>query len=165
MLRKISADELVTLYTVHHLTMEQIGEICGVTRQAIWRRLKKMGVKAEDGEWVKFKCEICGKDVKLRRCEFRYRSPRFCSPDCYFKAIRNPNYKPWRQGGRIAREVVSKYFDISKYPNAVIHHKDGNNRNNSCSNLVVFASQADHMAYHRGRNVKPLWDGGKVGYV
>ncbi len=30
----------------------------------------------------------------------------------------------------------------------VVHHKDGNKRNNDPSNLVVFASAAEHARYH-----------------
>lgn len=163
MLKKLSIQEIVKLYTVDHLTMEQIGEICGVTRQAIWRRLKKAGIKAEDGEWLEFKCEVCKKTVKIRRCENRMRKgARFCSKECYFQSIKNPGYKEWRQGQRIARYIVSKYFNLSNYRKAVIHHKDGGCRNNALSNLVVFASQSEHMAHHRGKTVKPIFDGCKV---
>lgn len=30
----------------------------------------------------------------------------------------------------------------------VVHHKDGNKRNNNPSNLMIFKSQADHARFH-----------------
>ena len=37
----------------------------------------------------------------------------------------------------------------------VVHHKDGDKKNNDPQNLVVFASQAEHVACHRARGDMP----------
>ncbi|HUU57254.1 MAG TPA: HNH endonuclease [bacterium] len=34
-------------------------------------------------------------------------------------------------------------------PNEVVHHEDGNPTNNDPSNLRLFHSNEEHMAYHR----------------
>jgi hypothetical protein len=39
------------------------------------------------------------------------------------------------------------------HPGEIVHHEDGNKENNSLSNLLLFASQADHQRHHR-RNEK-----------
>lgn len=72
----------------------------------------------------------------------------------------NPNYVPWRQGQRRARRIVSRYFQLE--PANVIHHEDSDNRNNELSNLAVFRDQSDHLAYHHGANVAPLWRGSNL---
>ena len=38
----------------------------------------------------------------------------------------------------------------------VVDHIDGNPRNNGYENLMVFANEADRLAYHRGEDVKPV---------
>lgn len=39
----------------------------------------------------------------------------------------------------------------------VVHHIDGNRRNNSLDNLMVFQSQSDHAKWHNGnREVMPV---------
>lgn len=34
-------------------------------------------------------------------------------------------------------------------PNEVVHHIDGDKRNNKPSNLMVFSSQAEHLEWHK----------------
>lgn len=35
----------------------------------------------------------------------------------------------------------------------VVHHVDENKLNNDCDNLIVFKSNADHVAYHQGAEI------------
>jgi DNA-binding transcriptional regulator LsrR (DeoR family) len=85
-------------------------------------------------------------------------SRHFCCAE-HFYAYRptvNPRYRQWRHGCRLARAEVAKHFALQ--PEHVVHHLDGDQKNNDPSNLAVFASQADHIAYHHGkRRVTPLW--------
>lgn len=39
-------------------------------------------------------------------------------------------------------------------PGEVVHHIDGNKRNNEATNLMVFPSQAEHAAWHKQHNMK-----------
>lgn len=105
-------------------------------------------------------CSACGKTFARTPRNKRFKRA-FCSPECYYSVRRTIKYKPWRQGQRRARAIVSKYFDLR--PEYVVHHEDKDNANNDLINLRVFASQADHMAYHHGvTKVVPIWDGRMV---
>lgn len=41
----------------------------------------------------------------------------------------------------------------------VVHHVDGDVRNNRVWNLWVFRDQAEHQAFERGANIEPIWRG------
>lgn len=105
----------------------------------------------------------CGKPLPPKlRSQVRGRR-HFCSREHYWESVRKrgANYRPHRQGQRIARAAVSKYFALKQ--GHIVHHRDGNNRNNSLSNLAVFSSQAQHMAFHRGDpSAVPIWTGPMV---
>ena len=47
------------------------------------------------------------------------------------------------------RVVAEQMLGRSLEPEEVVHHIDGNPRNNSPDNLFVFSSQADHAAHHK----------------
>ena len=69
-------------------------------------------------------------------------------------------YVDSRQGRRIARSIVSEYFDMED--NHIVHHEDRNATNNDMDNLKVFQCQGDHLRYHRGFRVPILWDGSEM---
>jgi len=148
-------EQAAYLYTSEHKTYRQIAAIIGVSPASIDKWLKMQGVTAEMGEWANVKCAFCGNELRVMRS--RLKAKNYCSPECYHATRQQRPYVPWRQGQRIARAVASKYFALQ--PAHVVHHEDGDNRNNVPANLKVFASQAHHMAYHHGSPVEPLWDG------
>jgi len=93
----------------------------------------------------------------VHKSRLRRRRYVYCSSECYLAFLKAGS------GGhaqRLAKPIVSRYFDIPK--GAVIHHEDGDYYNNSITNLKVFRSQADHVKYHRCGDVEPIWDGGQV---
>lgn len=49
----------------------------------------------------------------------------------------------------VAEEMVGHLLDHGE----VVHHIDGNRKNNNPSNLMIFASNADHIAFHGGREI------------
>ena len=51
-----------------------------------------------------------------------------------------------RHSHRIAAE---KKIGRKLEPGEVVHHIDANRRNNKPENLIVFASQAEHAAFHK----------------
>ena len=56
----------------------------------------------------------------------------------------------------VAEEILGRLLHTGE----VVHHKDGNDRNNDRSNLAVYASQSDHLKAHHGKTpVTPVWDG------
>ena len=101
-----------------------------------------------NGKWVK--CEYCGKEI--------YRTPRdfkksksnrfFCSVNCHCawenKNVRcGVNAPNWIAGESAYRDLMHKYkipykcarCGISDKRVLIVHHKDGNRRNNIISNL------------------------------
>ncbi len=151
---------LVDLYTVKHLTLRQIAGIVGMSAPGVMARLRRAGVRASDGTWVNAACAFCGQQVKKSRAVARQHLKSYCNSECYYASLEANPYRPWRQGSRVARALVAQHFALD--PDHIVHHEDGDQRNNDLANLRVFASQADHMAYHRGRKVKPIWDGRTV---
>jgi hypothetical protein len=149
---------LVELYSKQHLTLREIATKVGMSAQAICKRLRRAGVKATDGTWVTRDCEFCGKSIQVRRGVARRSIASYCNTECYYASRENLNYKPWRQGQRLARALVAQYFKLE--PEHVVDHRDGDERNNNITNLRVYASQSDHMKMHHGKSVVvPLWDG------
>lgn len=160
MRKKVETQDVVVRYTKLHQTMEEIGAHYGVTRQAIFKHLRKAGIDADQGERVTVECSMCGKEFSMTRKRWKLTDRPHCSSDCYVLRRSNPDYIPWRQGGRLARIIVSQYFRLE--PGHIVHHIDGNQRNNKLDNLQVFANQSDHLKLHHGRDIEPLWDGRKI---
>jgi len=156
---KYRVEEMVVMYTMQHLTYQQIGDRYGMTRANVMKILRGAGVVAKDGEWVECVCDYCGNGVRKRRSEWRKAVRQYCGEECYHKSRENPAYYSWRQGQNIGRQVVGHYYRLE--PHNVVHHRDGDNRNNEVGNLVVFENQSEHMKYHHGvSEVEVLWDGG-----
>jgi hypothetical protein len=150
-------DHIIALYTKQHLTLRQIGVQVGMSAQGVQKRLQRNGITSDQGEWVETVCDFCGSPLRVTRSRWRSTTKNHCNPACYYASLENPGYHPCRQGQRLARALVAQHFPL--LPDHVVHHWDGNTRNNDRSNLAVFASQSDHMAHHRGRSVAPIWDG------
>lgn len=148
---------MVTLYTEHHLTMEEIGRIVGISKTAVMKRLRKVGITRQQGERVVRPCAYCGVEVNRPRSQGLRKDNLFCCTEHYYASRENPQYQQWRQGGRLARAIVSQHYLLS--PIEVVHHVDGNQRNNDLMNLEVYASNADHLAKHHGRQIDPVWKG------
>jgi endogenous inhibitor of DNA gyrase (YacG/DUF329 family) len=149
-------DTIIEDYTINLKPMVSIAKDYGMTRQAIHKLLRKEGVDTTKHP-IKVTCCACGKETERPRCQVRNRKRLFCSDDCY-KAYLNSigdGYRPWRQGQRVARNIVSKVFELQE--GHVVHHIDKNNWNNELANLMVLSNQGDHVRLHRGFDVKPLW--------
>ena len=160
--KKLCTQNVVVMYTENHWTMEEIGRFYGVTRQAVYKHLKKAGIKAHQGEQVQVNCVVCGQEFQMYRKRYKLTKRPHCSNECYLVTRMNPDYIPWRQGSRIARLLVSQYFPLK--PEHVVHHQDSNQRNYKIENLMVFANHSDHMKWHHGvdKTVKPLWNGAEL---
>ena len=153
--------QLVRMYTEEHKTLDQIGFKVGLTGAAIAKRLKTAGITRQMGEWLTRECGFCGNRIRINRARARCSERNYCNESCHYAALENPGYKPWRQGQRLARAIVSQYFSIPE--GAVVHHKDGDDRNNDKANLAVYAGNGDHVRAHRtSKPVAVLWDGANV---
>jgi len=155
---KLKTQDIVVMYTQQHLTLRQIGKLVDMSAMAVSKRHKAAGVTAHDGEWIKANCGFCGADIERRRSEHRNKFDVYCNMECYAASRESPGFKPWRHGSRIARAIVSQYFKLDQ--EHIVHHVDGDERNNNLDNLEVYASQSDHIKHHHGKSkVMPLWRG------
>lgn len=159
MRKLVKTQDLVVLYIEKHLTLREIGQLKGMSATAVMKRLRSAGITREQGERVERHCAYCGITVSQPRSQ-SHNVRAYCSNEHYYAARSNPQYVQWRQGGRLARAIVSQHYRLS--PIEVVHHKDGNQRHNDLANLEVYATQADHLAMHHGRQVVPVWDGALV---
>ena len=157
----LSTDAIVTRYLAGE-PMASIASAAGVTRIAVWKRIKAVGVAQNRiHPPVAHSCAHCG-DTFARPA---FQAPRFgkafCRATCYRAWMqRGQTYRPNRHGQRTARKVVSAYYALQ--PGNVVHHPDRDNTHNALSNLAVFASQSDHMSHHKGGQGRPIWDGRMV---
>ena len=154
---QVNTETIVDLYRIQHLTVRQIGRQIGMSGVGVWKRLQAAGVSAREGEWIQAKCFFCGKLIQVRRARWRNTRKIHCSEECYYETIANPDYNPNRHGCRLARSVVKRLYQLQEQH--VVHHVDGDDLHNELSNLWVFASQAEHMSFHRGGDAEPIWKG------
>ena len=127
-------------------TLEMLAKEYGVTRSAVKYFLNKRGVDTSKRQLIML-CEVCGVEFRKTRARVRRCNKHYCSSGCYMKAIHNPGYQEHRQGQRVARRVIGEVFKLKD--GMVVHHIDGDSRNNNIFNLMVFANQGDHVRYHR----------------
>jgi len=162
---RIAPQDVVVMSTVQHLTPAEIAVLAGISRQQVGKILRTQGINTSKGPGgacrVIIECAMCGKTMEISRKKWGKWVKHYCSNECYYASRSNPNYYQWRHGSRIARIIISQYYPIQ--PEHVVHHIDGDERNNDRDNLLLFASHSDHMKHHHGKNhVEPIWDGRKV---
>lgn len=120
---------------------------------------------------IKTNCFRCGKSVVKPLSKASERS--FCSHQCKMKTL-NEELNPHRMtmdvrlklrkarlnkgqkdsyekifGQHAHRWVAELKLGRKLKPGEVVHHINGNKRNNKPSNLMVFSSQADHLEWHK----------------
>lgn len=162
--RIIDEQDVYHSYTVMLEPMISIAKRHQVTRQAVWYCLKRLGAvtdKSSTGH-LEVKCTWCKKPVMKRRYSVRNSRHLFCCEHCYYAWL---NRKDWsgqkyiasKKGQVEARKIVSGYMLL--LPGDVVHHEDRDATNNVLENLRVFNGSGDHVRYHRGFYVEPVWDG------
>ena len=152
--------DIVERYSIYLEPVLEIAKRYGITRQGVYKILKRSGVDAAAAGRIDVTCYTCGEVITRTRNRVRKSKHLFCSEACYFaflKAGRGGVYVGSRKGQRLARSAVSSYFTLED--GHVVHHEDRNSLNNNLDNLRVFATNGDHVRYHRGFEVSPIWDG------
>lgn len=155
--------DIIEAYTTNLTPVIQLAKQYGICRQAIYKILKRADVDTTKHK-LPVSCTVCSKEIHRHKARIRHQLNHFCSTGCYHAFITaghgNGPYIPWRHGMRIARQKVSEYFNLQ--PGHVCHHEDRNCYNNRLDNLRVFANNGDHIRYHRGFDVGPVWDGSSL---
>jgi len=159
----LKKDKVNIIKAYRELTpMAQLAKEYSVSRQAIYKIIKKAGVPTMKGPYT-VSCDCCGKPTTKTRSRIRKQKHVFCSMDCYKAFLQAGNGFPYignRNGQRTARSIVSQYFQLKE--GYIVHHENRNALDNRLSNLKVFRNQGDHIRYHRGFDVVPIWDGASI---
>ena len=158
--KDLSLDErkdIVARYEVLE-TAISIGKLYNIPRLSIIALLKRRGVDTSKRK-IKIKCTFCGKDLYRHKQRLRNSKHLFCDYHCYYSWLEAGNgagkYKANRIGQQIARAKVFAEFELKQ--GHIVHHQDRNCLNNDMDNLKVFACQGDHVRYHRGFDIEPVW--------
>jgi hypothetical protein len=148
--------EVIRLYTEELIPMVEIAKRYCVSRQAIYKLIRRAGIDILAASKINTVCRHCGCPVTKARCQFRNTNSVFCSRQCYYSWLRSGNaYIEDRTGSRQSRKIVAAVFNLQ--PGNIVHHIDGNQANNNLDNLIVFKNQGDHVRHHRGITVPILW--------
>lgn len=140
--------QLEKWYLGEHLTLAEIGERLGITRQAVHFKIQRFSIDTSHAERFDVNCDGCGKPHSITRRRYRGAIKHFCTMICYREYLQSAEYRRWQQGQRIGRTVMEKALERSLVPGEVVHHIDGDSGNNDLSNLMLFKSNVEHAAYH-----------------
>lgn len=154
--------DVIRAYTEQLTPMIDLAKQYGITRQGIHKMLRLSGVDTTKHK-ITVSCSTCQKEIKRNRCTIRKSLNHFCCNACYYAFLEAGNGNPYiqnRHGQRIGRAKAAEYIDLQE--GYIVHHEDRNTLNNQIWNLRVFRNQGDHIRYHRGFTVEPIWDGSKI---
>jgi len=156
-LNKKQLVDIINSYTTELVPMIALAKKYNVSRQAIYKILKRANVDtSKQAANITVSCTACGAEVVRKRCCIRQRKHIFCCRKCYTAYLNaGGTYVPNRTGSRRARKMISEIFDLQ--PEHIVHHIDKNQFNNDLTNLMVFKNQGDHIRFHRGFDVNPIF--------
>lgn len=148
---RITENELREMYCVDHMTTKQIGELIGTTARYVQILLKQYDIKTSDGELVWVECSWCDKKFAVNRAKWKKQQLFYCSKPHYYEhkkqcalSVKDDNRQKYQQ---IARKIMKAKTG------QVVHHIDGNVRNNDKSNLMIFENQSEHIKFHHGLRI------------
>ncbi len=117
-------------------------------------------------------CAECGKKISMPPSQYARSKEHFCSRACHMRKMNrelNPTrmteavreklskaregtgagrtYKK-KHGRHLHRTVAEEMLGRELLPGEVVHHINGDKRDNRVENLIVFSSQAEHARVH-----------------
>lgn len=147
---------IVDLWRGRRATQQQLARMYGVTQSLVHEVVKRSGLTRTNAPAEDRTCDECGTSFQVTGHR-KLTKKSFCSKACYWKHLYNPDYQRSVYGTRLSREKVRKVFNLGEFN--VVHHVDFDNGNTALDNLWVFATQEEHMRYHRGGDAAPIWKG------
>lgn len=160
-------------YTEGELSRKEIGDICGVNENTIRYFMKKYGIPSRTGR------DRATSRLREKWSEERKGFPTWNTglAGKYEKWTKRGQEAPGYKGGvahnasggyrkvlvadhpcadkngyvfehRLVCEVALKRYLT---PNEIVHHRDGNRKNNTPSNLFVFSSNSQHIKFHHAK--------------
>ena len=116
-----------------------------------YREKKAKGIKCRT-TWESF-CEVCGSSFQTTHKD----GAKFCK-ECYAKIQNdgfeaNNNYEYDKSGQVLHRVIAEEVLGRKLEYNEVLHHLDGNSKNNNLENLMLL-SRSNHSSLHRFLSVE-----------
>lgn len=148
-------EKLKKLIETTDLTQDEIGEILGLTRKQIWRRLYNIYSREflrERKRRCYAKSKLGTKNPMYGKCGKLHHSYQGKVSDGKgYLLIIKPDWYTGRKGTKhifYHHYVICKHFNITEIPKGfAVHHKDLNPHNNEISNLVLL-TPSDHTKLH-----------------
>jgi len=149
-LTKKECQEIIATFKDGLMSATSLSNKYGVSRQAIYKLLHKHEIDLKALSVLSVNCDACGKEIKRHRCRVRSQKTHFCDQTC------QSAYSDARIGKqKMARYKVSEYFKLK--PEHIVHFDDGNDWNCNIYNLIVFKNQQEHLLFHLGKTIEPIW--------
>lgn len=148
------------------ISPQEVGSLMShLTREGLIRNVGKgssLLSKHNGTQWVLLetenskivKCKNCGREWPEPKSRIKRGLGKFCSRDCYFEydVITSTEYRWIRLGnGELMKEhryVMEQYLGRKLHPGEVVHHIDGDKRNNDINNLMLFPNHKEHYRHH-----------------
>jgi len=153
---EVNNKRIIADYQKEYMSVSTIAEKNKISRQTVYNVLKANKVKVASKIGVE--CSWCGDIVIKFRSQIRGRQDHFCNMDCRNEFLRVFHENSSHFPHRVSYNVIAQVFPGLSEEHS-IHYEDRNTRNNMLRNLKVFKSFQDHLDFHRGCVVTPVWDG------
>ena len=124
-------------------TMQQIGKHYGISRQAVWKRLKKAGIQTSGAGRKDVKCHVCGKQFQTHRSRWRESDNHYCDMLCYRAKQRS------RQNNSLALIKLGLPTDQG----IIVHYINKDRNDLLTDNLRVFKNVVEYAEWLRSQTV------------